>query len=129
MQQYKIKYFTTATKKGESIYLNGNNLDYLLMNAFLFDGDNLYFFINDTKLIYNDKELILPALSYVVMRYDSSIEIYNYEQNLNFTEDISSNKVYAECNNYKIDLGIDSVTVNNESKLLIGNVDSLDNLK
>ena len=40
------------------------------------------------------------------MRYDSSIEIYNYETNAHFQEEINSSKVYAQSANYKIDLGM-----------------------
>ena len=97
--QKKVNYYTSIEKNGEDFYLKNKDLDYKISSSFLYDGNDLYFYI------------------------------YDYSQdNMMFFEQVNED-VYAISNNYKINISIDSLILNNKTKLLMKNLDYLKNLK
>jgi hypothetical protein len=127
--QYKINYFSTIYTEGNTIYLTDGKLKKNLSNAFIYDGEDTYFFIDDTKINVNGTEYLLSPLSYVVTRYNSVIEIYNKAKDEYKVINIGDQEIIAAANGYKINLSIDAIDYNNKSRLLIKNMKFLNNLK
>ena len=127
--QKKVNYYTSIEKNGEDFYLKNKDLDYKISSSFLYDGNDLYFFIEDTKIVFGEVEINIPRFSYVINRYKGELYIYDYSQdNMMFFEQVNED-VYAISNNYKINISIDSLILNNKTKLLMKNLDYLKNLK
>ncbi len=129
---YKLKKFTNVIEENNQTKLkrlnhdNEKNID----KGFIYDGNDLYFFLNDTTVTVGNTEYELPALSYVIVNYQSSVEIYNYEkdeytiiqdENLLQSDVIATNKAQ----NYTINMSLDSLKTEKNSQLLISNINNL----
>lgn len=129
VSQYKINYFSTVEKEGKTVYIRGNKLNYPIQNAFIYDGDNLYFFIEETNVLINDINYTLSPLSYVILNYDNNIQMYDYDKDEITMLEISGSNVTASTDNYKINMSIDAVDYDGGSRLLLKQFDYLKNLK
>ena len=130
ISQYKINNYSTITKnKYKEFILNDGSLKKDLQNCFLYDGSDLYFFLESTIITIGDKKYELSPMSYVIVKYNSQVEIYNYNDDKNEIITIGNEEVFAKTNSYLINLSIDAVTRGENSRLLIKKIDFLDNLK
>ena len=103
------------------------NLD--IANAFVYDGVNTYFFIDDVEIEFGKEKIKLPSFSYVRCDYKDYLYIYNYEtKEMNYYEKVD-NIVYAKTNNYTINLSTDNLSVGDNSIILVKNIEKLNNLK
>ncbi len=123
--QYKVNYFSSISKEEDSYYLIDGDRKETLSNCFLYDGNDLYFFIDETKIVIGDQEIVVSPLSYVILTYNDNIQIYNYSTDQMQTILIGENQAFAISGNYNINLSIDAVVYNNNSRLLIKNTSYL----
>ena len=124
---YKIPRFSTISQEKESIYTEINNKQFLTQNAFLYDGNNLYFFIEPTLIKIGNKEYELSPMSYVYIDYGDDIEIYNKKADEYYIEETTGMQVTATCrnNNCTIDLNVDSLNCGGKEQLLPKKIDKL----
>ena len=129
MKQDRINYFTTLEYDDPVVKLSNVDLDMEVSNAFIYDGGNTYFFIDDVKIEYGDQKIDLPALSYIRVGYKDYMYMYNYStKEMKYYEKIDD-IVYAKTANYVINLSTDNLSVGDNSVLLIKNIDKLNNIK
>lgn len=75
----RINRFTTVTEEsGRVTYLDGKK-SAQSYGGFLYDGSDLYVFLEETTLIMGNISVDLPPLSYVKVRFGQSIEYHNSE--------------------------------------------------
>lgn len=129
VEQLKVNYFTTVNKEGKTIYIDRTIKKSPLYNCFLYDGDNTYFFIEETDIEFNDKTYKLSPLSYVILNYDNNIQIYDYKEDKIYYEEIGDKEVFAKTESYTINLSIDAVELGDKQRLLMKQLDYLKNLK
>lgn len=98
-------------------------------STFLFDGNDLYFFINPVTIHANNQDYPLPEFSFATYNYNHELYLYAYgNDNPIYLEDVDS--VLAESDNgYKIDLATDTFEYNGKSRLLVKNINRLEALK
>lgn len=127
--QKKIPYFQKLDGTGTSTYIRGIHTNYLLQNAFLYDGNDLYFFPEGVKVTIMGQEYSMSNFSYIIVGFDNEVIMYDYElDHATLLENVEGD-VIATYNDCKINLSIDSVIYNGKSRLLLKNLDYLDNLK
>ena len=124
-KQNKLLYYTTVEKKDDNIIIKNSVTNTTIANSFIFDGINTYFFLDNVKIILGDKEIELSPLSYVRCAYKDYVYIYDYSSKNMTTFKNVDYIVYAETDNYKINLSTDNVAVGNKSIILIKNIDKL----
>jgi len=126
---YKVNSLSTVYIDYGSVYIEKGNLKKELQDAFLFDGDSLYFFIDRTTLTVDGREYDIAPLSYVNATYGGYIEIYNAEtKDYDYIETVNDD-VIAQTPRYKINLSVDSMRYGETEQLLIRKLKELDNLK
>lgn len=126
--QKKVPALTTIDGQS-NLYrkLKYKNNVYDLENAFLFDGNDLYLFIEPTTLVVDDQEINLQPLSFVIYNNATGyLNYYNYNENAQMIE-VKKNCL-AKTNSYTINLKIDGIASGNDYKLLAKNLDILSNL-
>lgn len=127
-QNYKINYFSKIINEDDSVYLiNKYDKKMYLEESFLYDGNNLYFFIYDTTLTIDKKEYKLSKLSYAIVNYKGQIEIYDKKSDKYTIIDEHNDDVIANIGEYKLNLSTDILSYKDDSRLLIKSVDSLPN--
>lgn len=126
-QSYKIPRFTNMEIQNGTTYIDVSKMP--LNNVFIYDGNDLYFFIDDAKVIVGETQVDLSPFSYVMYNYNSELYIYNHRDDQMYYLPSVIDDVFVETNNYKLNLNIDSITYKNKEKLLIKNFAYLDLLK
>lgn len=119
----------TVLDAQSSLYktLKYKNNNYDLENVFLYDGNDLYFFIEPTTLVLDNKEIALQPLSFVVYNnLTGYVSYYNYGLEADMV--LVKEDCLAKTNNYTINLKIDGIASGNDYKLLVKNLEILNNL-
>ncbi len=124
---YKLSYFTNVYSDGYDTYIEREKKQKSVQNAFLYDGNDLYFFLEDTTIVIDSQEYKVPALSYAIVEYNKNIELYNYEEDNCQIIETPNQEVIAKTDNYTISLSIDSVVSDRGNQLLIKKIESLNN--
>lgn len=125
---YKVNSLSTIYIDHGEVFVQKGNLNKQLQDAFLYDGNDLYFFIENTKLTVNSTEYNLPPLSYVNATYKGYVEIYNYDtEEYTYIEKVTSD-ITAKTSKYSINLSIDSMQYEENDQLLLKRIKNLQNL-
>ncbi len=122
----KLPRFSVLEEKEDGIYLDSRKEDKKIENSFLFNGKDLYVFLEETTIIIDEIEYVVSPMSYANVSYKQMVEIYDKKSdvgNVIITEDSS---VIAKTGNYEIDMSIDSLKTGTKEQLLIKTIDSLE---
>lgn len=118
-RQYQVNALAEVYKEHDLYYLNIRNLDETYDHIFYYDGNNLYFFIDDVDLVVEDKTIELSPMSYVSALYGNFIEYYDYANDTYGKIDISNYEDVVIKNDYMtIEVDIDKVIYNDGFTLL-----------
>lgn len=126
-EAYRINYFTTVENRDGLINLSKDGKKAQVSGGYLYDGNNLFIFLEPVTLMVGNKEINLGTMSYVRVNYRNNMEIYN-----SITGDYEfiaqgDLDVYAFVKDvYVIDLCRDSIIKNDEESLIFTAVDTLD---
>ena len=126
---FRSDYFGIIEDKNGFLVFNDYDVKKDLKNCFLYDTNDLYFFIDETIITFDDKEIILSPMSYATVIYNDRLEVYDYAADKFTTYDMTDTIVYAQGNDYKINLSMDSYEYSDQDHLLIKNIDILKRLK
>lgn len=122
---YKLGSFSKVYYKGSYLYVNSEAGSARLYNSFLYDGQDLYMFLEDTSVFIGKDRYDVKPLSYIEVT-KGYVKLYDqHNDKLIFIENFSD-KVTAYTDEYFIDLVADTFTYNDRYYLLIRNVDGLD---
>ncbi len=75
-QMQKITHFSTIQLEEEIPYLQYENNKQSIENSFLFDGNDLYIFLEPTTIVVGENSYELSPLSYAYVSYRQIVEIY-----------------------------------------------------
>lgn len=126
---YKVNSLSIIYIDHGEVFVQKGNLNKQLEDAFLYDGNDLYFFIENTKVTINGTEYRLPPLSYVNATYKGYVEIYNYDTDeYTYIEKVTSD-IIAKTSKYSINLSIDSMQYEENDQLLLKRIKNLQNLR
>lgn len=92
--------------------------------GFLFDGINTYIILEDARLRYDFKNILLSPLSYIIVEKDNSVTYFDYDSKT-FQYEMFDGDVFLEDMNqvYKVSLTNDILSCN-ETIMLRSNIDS-----
>jgi len=108
--QYRSIAYLELELKNDLVYLNTNKFNRALDYFFLYDGDDLYFFVDEVTIQVNGDEINLSKFSYLKLKYQNTLEYYDKEND----------------NYYQIDLNKDDVIVTNDYLNLNVSTDKVD---
>lgn len=130
---YKLDDFSNIIQDSNVMYAKRLKKDNKksINNSFIYDGEDLYFFLEETTITVGKKKYKLSPLSYAIVNYRQNIEFYDYEKDeyiiLDEEQATSNSDVIATNKNkdYKINLSVDSFSTDSTDQLLIRNIDYL----
>lgn len=117
-KQYQINALTEVYKENDLYYLNIRNLNKNFEHIFYFDGNNLYFFVDNVTLTVGEKEITLSPMSYVSCSYLNFVEYYDRNKDEFETIDITNEKVIVKNDYMTIDVASDKVIYKDSFSLL-----------
>lgn len=125
----KVNALSSIYIKYGEVYIEKGGLNKKISDAFLYDGSDLYFFIENTTVKVNGTTYKLPPLSYVNATYKGYVEIYNYDTDTyTYIENVKDD-VIASTSNYTVNLSIDTMQYENTDQLLLKRIKNLQNLE
>lgn len=121
---YRINHFSNIIEESNDVYLETNlaveTNKTKLDQAFLYDGQDLYFFLERCNITVNGTTYEVSPLSYAIVRYKQSIEIYNYEKDEYQVIDIQDGQeAKVVTDTYTINMSFDSLQTAEKEQLLI----------
>lgn len=119
--QARVDFFSEiACSENGTVRLIRDGDETVLKPGFLYDGKDLYLFLEPVTLHVNGYALELPALSYVEAVYGGAVMVFNYETKEQLLEP-SQGDVTAEIagGDYTISLMGDSMTLHDGTKSLL----------
>lgn len=123
-----LKYASLEYDVDNSTYrLKTKDYDDEVSNFVLYDGNDLYFFAEDSILDIDGEKINLSAMSYVILNNNNSLEYYDKESDKYVIKDITNEKVYVTSNSYKINLNEDKA-IRFDSFVLLNKPEYLNNI-
>lgn len=122
----KVNRFSNIYRDEETIYLQSQSKNAPIENAFLYDGADLYIFVQKTTVTVEEEEYSLSPFSYIISTYHDSVEIYNYAKD-EYTIIPTTNNVIAKTDDYEINTTVDSIKYGEKEQLLLKKMDDLSN--
>ena len=101
-------------------YLRIKRLDKSFDHMFLYDGKDLYFFLDEVTLIVGNKEITLSPMSYVSCSYLNMVEYYDYSNDKYVTIELGNENVYVKNDYMNIDVSLDKVIYKDSFNLIGG---------
>lgn len=121
---YRINHFADIIEEDGTIYLETNLATKTnktkLEKAFLYDGQDLYFFLERTTITVNGTSYEVSPLSYAIVRYKQNVEIYNYEKDeYQVIDTTETQEAKVVTDTYTINMSVDSLQTAEKEQLLI----------
>lgn len=121
---YQVGEFSKVEQSNKYVYINSKAGYGRLYDCFLYDGNDLYVFVEDTTVIVDNQNYTLSPLSFVEVTRNY-IRIYNKADEQYIYIDNYNGEVKAYTEEYQINLSNDSVTYNKSYYMLIKKVSRL----
>ena len=133
---YKLERFTNVIEENYAAKIKKFNKknETEVTGDILYDGKDLYFFLDATTITVGSEEFQVSPLSYAIVNYRNSIEIYDYKTD-KYTvindERATSNDVLATsvATGCTINMSVDSLSTSKGDQLLIKSMSNLKNYK
>lgn len=128
-KELRVKRLNRFTKVSESagvIKFEADKKFAKSFGGFLFDGKDLYIFLENTELHIGHNDIKLPPLSYACVLYNQNVEYYNSETKENKTMGTYNVDVTANCESgFVLNMNTDSVLVDGKDILIYSAVDEV----
>jgi len=127
--QYRINYYAIAYQDLDSYSIQEGTKSTKIVNTVIYDGKDLYFFMEDVIVSFGNNKIPLGPLSYIsVDTFNHSVEVYNYEEDDCKVYENVVDEVMIYNDNYKLNATLDIMFYNDKSRLLIKDVSKLKHL-
>ena len=119
------KYSYLTTTKNNIHTLTTKKYNSKLGHYFLYDGKDLYFFLDEVKLKIDKQEIKLSPLSYIIAENNKYISYYDKKTDTFKTIETKSNQATAENDYYKIYISIDNIDYYGTDVILTSKISEL----
>lgn len=127
--EYLSPKFSIVSKVKNSYYLKTSKFDNKLGHYFLYDGLNLYFFLDEVKLTINGKEVKLSPLSYVyTSSVNQNVTYYDKYSDTITVVPVNDFRTIAENDYYKVNISTDQIDYFGQNVVLSSQISSLNTI-
>lgn len=117
-REYQVNALAEVYSENDLYYLNIRNLNNIYDHVFFYDGDNLYFFIDNVTLVIGNQTIELSPMSYVSASYKNFVEYYDYVSDSYGMIDITDEEVIVKNDYMTINVVGDEIIYKNSFSLL-----------
>ena len=122
------KYSYITSKKGNNTLVT-EKYNNRLGHYFLYDGYDLYFFLDEVTIKIDDSQITLSPLSYIIAKPEKSISYYDKKADNFKTIKTDKASIIVENTYYKIDVFTDTIDYYGTDVILTGKVEELNPIK
>ena len=102
-----------------------NKYNNKLNHYFLYDGLDLYFFIEPVTLTINEEKIELSPFSYIIAKYNNSISYYDKKTDTFKLVEIKDDNSIIENKYYSINISKDTLNYQGTNVILTSSIDNL----
>lgn len=126
----RVNYFSDIYIDDEKhIVIERDNKKVIVTDGFLYNGADLYVFLEDMTLTIGEEEIQLKPLSYVVVKYQKSLEVYSSETNEYMTMASFGSDIKAVSNRgYVLNLSTDLYETEENEYILFSGIEQLESI-
>ncbi len=127
---YRVNYFSTVGYQDDLLCIEHNGIRSMVDGGFLYDGNGTVIFLENAVIEVGTMRYELPALSYVKCYYRDSLEIYNAvsgQYDYVMLVDMDTCAVFD--GGYRLDLGTNVLTYQDEERILFSSIEAMGVLK
>lgn len=126
--EYLSKGYSYITYENGIYTLTTDKYNKKLNHYFLYDGKNLYFFIEPVTLTVNNEKIELSSLSYLIAKYNNSITYYDKKTDTYKVIETSDNDATIENDYYSINVSKDSLNYQGTNIILTSAIENLNTI-
>ena len=126
--EYVAKKYSYITFKDNMYTMTANRYHGRLNHYFLYDGEDLYFFIEKVTLNVNNETINLSPYSYVIVKYNNYLSYYDKESDTYKTLKIDNHNVVVSNEYYKILVDRDIIDYQGTNVILTSKIDELNTI-
>lgn len=126
--EYLSKGYSYITYENGIYNLTTDKYNKKLNHYFLYDGKDLYFFIEPVILTVNNEKIELSSLSYVIAKYNNSITYYDKKSDTFKIIETTSDESTIENKYYSINISKDSLNYQGTNVLLTSAIENLNTI-
>lgn len=120
---------TVEIGKDNYIRIKYENEEFLEKNGFLFDGNDLYIFLDWTEITIGEQTYNLAPMSYAIVHYRQSVEIYQKQDDkYHMLEEVKDGNITAKHELFEINLSTDAFKCDTKEQLILKKIDVLPKL-
>ncbi len=122
----RVNHFSAVQLEDNIPYIQYEGYKKQVRNSFLFDGNDLYIFLEPVTLTVGEQTYELSRLSYAIVSYRQTVEIYQkQEDKYTIIEEANYGDVTAKTEAYEINLSTDSLKYQEKEQLLLKKIEIL----
>lgn len=126
--EYLAKGYSYITYKNGTYNLTTERYDKKLNHYFLYDGLDLYFFIEPVTLTVDQSEIQLTPLSYVIAKYGKYISYYDKKTDTFKTIETTDNNIKIKNEYYSIYVSRDMIDYQGTNIILTSSIENLNTI-
>ena len=127
--EYLAVKYSQLTKTKNNYTLKTNRYEGKLGHYFIYDGNDLYFFIDKVVLTIGDDKIELSPLSYVIADSNKGyISYYDKDSDTLKTVEVNDNKSFIEGEFYKVYVSVDQIDYYGTDVILTAKIDELNTI-
>ena len=126
--EYLSKGYSYITYANGIYNLTTDKYNKKLNHYFLYDGKDLYFFIEPVTLTVNNEKIKLSSLSYVIAKYNNSITYYDKKTDTFKIIETKDDSTKIENDYYSINISKDSLNYQGTNVILTSAIENLNTI-
>lgn len=119
MKMARVEAFTTIVCENGTVTLTDGDIVLENPGGFLFDGIDTYLFLEPVQICYGDETIDTPELSFAVVKYDESLNIYQNGSGEAHLVSVQGLDVTAKLDGASVNLGTDTLSMPNGTWMLL----------
>ena len=124
--QYRISYYSIFYRDLDYYSVKNGEKNQKITNSVIYDGNDLYFFVENVVVSFGQRNIELGPFSYIVVdTFNHSLEVYDYKDDKSEVYSDITDEVTIKGNKYKINATYDVMYYNDKSRLLIKDISKL----
>lgn len=126
--EYLSKGYSYITYENGTYTLTADKYNKKLNHYFLYDGKDLYFFIEPVTLTINEEKIELSPLSYIIAKYNNSITYYDKKTDTYKMIKTNYNDATIDNDYYSINISKDSLNYQGTNIILTSAIENLNTI-
>ena len=127
--EYYANKYSYITLKKDNYILTTEKYNNRLGRYILYDGRDLYFFIDEVTITIDKEKITLSPLSYVIAKTGESLSYYDKKTDVFKKIKTTNKKIIVENNYYKINVSSDNIDYYGNDVILTEKVDELNPIR